>query len=86
MALIALNTVNHNNVLFAPGQHVDATGADRDRLIKLGCVEEQDDRAAEKASKLLREEDDAEKAREAQKTADEAKAVADKLALASKPA
>lgn len=86
MALIALNAINHNGLLLAPGQHVDCSPAERERLINLGYAEEQDDKAAEKATKIQRQEKDEADAREAQKLADEAKTAADKLALESKPA
>lgn len=55
MSLIAKHTVKHDGMTFTPGQHVDATGADEERLIALGAVDPKaKDAAAEKATEARR--------------------------------
>lgn len=88
MALIAKNTVNHNGLTFAPGQAVDATGADKARLLALDAVEEQDFAAADKETKASRAELNRELAEKSAKEAADAalavKAAADTAAAATK--
>lgn len=55
MSLIAKSAVKHDGLLFTVGQHVDADGAGKARLIALDAVDpDVDDRAAEKATEARR--------------------------------